>query len=365
MREKLNNRIKLQLDGNKLTSHLDEVEQWMEDQWSVNPVFVAFSPSSMCNHKCTFCVYHYKEFKPIYFPRERYLSLVDEWSNLGIKSIFFAGDGEPLMNKDCIEMIEYTKQNKIDVAMNTNARLINETKAESLAKNLSWIRISLNAGTPTNYKNIHRTSENDFFKVLENLKLLVKYKRKYQEENPDFVIGVQCLLLQENFHEIRDLAGQLKEIGVDYLAVKPFLKHPLITFDSELKENKDDVLKELAKAESLNSDNFKFVLRENNFKESSGKREYKRCLSGPFMLELDAKGNLYTCGPYIENEDHCYGNILNKSFKEVWDSERRKEVTKNIQENLDVKNCMPYCRPDSVNKFLWEIKNPPMHVNFI
>jgi radical SAM protein with 4Fe4S-binding SPASM domain len=350
---------KLKLDGNKLLSHLDLVEDWMEDQWKINPIYIAFSPSSMCNHKCTFCVYHYKEFKPIYFPKPRYLSLVDEWKKMRIKSVFFAGDGDPLLNKDCVEMVEYTSKAGIDIAMNTNGRLLNDAKAKVLAENLSWIRVSLNAGTKENYGKIHGTSEKDFEIVLNNLKSLVKYKKK----NSEFVIGVQCLLLQENFYEIRGLAKLLKEIGVDYLAIKPFLKHPLVDYSTEV-ENKDEVLKELLKAESLNDENFKFVLRENNFKPAR-KRNYEKCLSGPFMVEVDAKGDVYTCGPYINDKNHMYGNILDQSFEQMWKSEERKKITKEIQSKLDVSNCMPFCRPDSVNQLLWNLKNPPLHINYI
>jgi hypothetical protein len=49
----------------------------------------------------------------------------------------------------------------------------------------------------------------------------------------------------------------------------------------------------------------------------------------------------------------------------MWDSERRKEITLRIQNDLDISKCMPFCRPDSVNTFLWELKNPPIHANFI
>ncbi|MAX66649.1 MAG: radical SAM protein [Bacteriovoracaceae bacterium] len=355
-------RIKLQLDGNKLLNHLDRVEDWMSNPMDIAPIYVAFSPSSMCNHKCTFCVYHYKEFKPIYFPIERYMSLVEELKEVDVKSIFFAGDGDPLMNKDCVEMVEKTKAEGIDIALNTNGRLLNAKKAESLAQNLSWIRISMNAGTRDNYSQIHGTQKKDFDKVIENIQHLVKYKKMYGRE--DFIIGIQCLLLEENFLEIRDMAKMLKELGVDYLAIKPFLKHPLIKYSTEVK-NKVEVLKELKKAESLNDENFKFVLRENNFLQESGQRSYKKCLSGPFMIEIDARGDVYSCGPYIGNNDHKYGNIMNQNFQMMWQSDERKEKMKFIQEKLDVKNCMPFCRPDSVNRFLWEVKNPPMHVNFI
>ena len=350
---------KLQLDGNKMLSHLETVEKWDNGE-EIFPIYVAFSPSSLCNHKCNFCVYHYKEFEPIYFPKDKYLGLVDEWKRLDIKSVFFAGDGEPLLNKDCVEMCEYTRANGIDIAMNTNGRLLNAKACKSLVKTLSWIRISLNAGSASSYKNIHGTSEKDFDIVLKNIKNLVEEKKL---QNSDIVIGVQCVLLEENKGEIAEMTKVLKELGVSYYAIKPFLKHAGTKFNDVITD-KSKVLKELEKLESFNDEDFSFNLRVNNFNEP-GERPYKKCLSGEFMIEIDANGDVYSCGPYIGDKRHCYGNVISMTFLEMWRSERKKKVLDYIQNKLNVCECMPFCRPDSVNKFLWDVKKPPQHVNFI
>jgi radical SAM protein with 4Fe4S-binding SPASM domain len=355
----MTSKSRLNLDGNKMLHHLDSVESWINGE-NIYPIYIAFSPSSLCNHKCTFCVYHYKEFEPIYFPLKSYKSLVDEWANNNVKSIFFAGDGEPLLNKDCAEMIEYTRNSGIDIAMNSNGRLISKKNVKSIVENLDWIRISLNAGSSESYKKIHCTSDKDFEIVLNNLKMMVEEKKALSSS---ITIGVQCVLLNDNKDEIKSLAICLKEIGVDYLSIKPFIKHPGTKFDDVI-ENKTEVLKELEKLSSLSDENFQFNIRVNNF-VTDFKRQYNQCLSGQFMIEIDAKGDVYSCGPYIGDKRHCYGNIIEQSFDDMWNSERKKKVMSYIQEKLDVKKCMSSCRPDSVNTFLWNLKNPPKHVNFI
>ena len=41
------------------------------------------------------------------------------------------------------------------------------------------------------------------------------------------------------------------------------------------------------------------------------------------------------------------------------------EVTKKIEDEVNVKNCISYCRHHSTNQFLWKIHEEPEHVNFI
>jgi len=349
----------LQLEGNKLLYHLDRLNDWKKGE-KVAPLYVAFSPSSLCNHKCTFCVYHYKEFKPIFFPYKRYVTLVDEFVSIGVRSLFFAGDGEPLLNRDCIKMISYTRNQGIDIAMNTNGRLLREGDEITLARDLDWIRFSVNAGNAKDYSTIHKTSEDDFEIVLSNIEKVVNERNK---TNSDIVIGVQCVLLNENKDSIESLALRVKEIGVDYLAVKPFLKHPDTSWECELEE-KEKILSVLTKLHRLNDDFFKFHLREGNFSPKN-ERSYERCLSGRLMIEIDAKGDIYSCGPYIGHEEHRYGNVLEDSFMKVWGSDECQEKISKIQSCLDVSKCMPNCRPNSVNESLWRIKNPPKHKNFI
>lgn len=350
----------LQLDGNKLLFHLDKVNAWNKGE-EIYPIYIAFSPTSYCNHKCVFCVYHYKEFKPIFFPLERYEALTREWKELGVRSLFFAGDGDPLLNKKTPQMVEVSKRCGIDVALNTNGRLLNDESIAIFARDLTFIRISLNAGSAESYGKIHGTQEKDFDIVLSNIEKLVLEKKRTGSK---ITIGVQCLLLSSNQHEIAALAKKLKEIGVNYLAIKPFLKHPEISFDDHI-EDLEEVLESLNRfSEEISDKNFKLTLRAGLFLDKF-KRSYQKCLSTDFMIEVDALGDVYSCGPYIGNEDHKLGNVMSMSFKEAWTSEKGRSAREHIRCNVDVSKCMPFCRPHSVNETLWQIKNPPEHINYI
>jgi MoaA/NifB/PqqE/SkfB family radical SAM enzyme len=348
------------LDGHKMLHHLDEVVKWQKGE-DIYPIYMAISPSSLCNHKCNFCVYHYKEFKPVYFPMDKYKRLVIEFANSGLKALFFSGDGEPLINKHTPEMMQLAKEKGIDVALNTNGSLLTKDKADVILPVASWIRVSLNAGSAQNYKSIHGTSDKDFQKVIDNLEYMVSLKK---EKGLDCTIGVQCTVTKDNFHEIKSIAHLMQKIGVDYFSVKPFLKHPGTEYDSTI-ENLDEYLKDLGALKELNTDDYQFHLREALFHPSEP-RKYNKCLSLPFMVELDASGELYTCGPHIGNPDFSYGNTFEHGYAGVWESDKKKNTMKRIQDIKDLdKHCMSNCRPNALNEFLWKLSTPPTHTNFI
>lgn len=60
-----------------------------------------------------------------------------------------------------------------------------------------------------------------------------------------------------------------------------------------------------------------------------------------------------------------YGNLNEKSFIEIWQSQRAKDILKKVSENPDFKYCDTLCRSHNINKFLWELNCVPQHVNFI
>ena len=137
-----------------------------------------------------------------------------------------------------------------------------------------------------------------------------------------------------------------------------------------------DVLKE---AESISSDSY--IVRAKWSKIlSSGKRKYSRCYGPPFIMQFSGSGLVAPCGMLFNNKHSKYhiANIAEKSFKEIWQSDRYREVLDLIaSEKFDARTmCGSLCLQHKVNEFLWDLKNgnteledpegdPPMHLNFI
>lgn len=350
---------KLFLDGSKLLFHLDRVEEWSKGK-EIYPLHIEISPSSGCNQRCILCCVDYKHHKPSTLSREILINLVGDLAENGVKSVLLAGEGEPLLNRNISEFIVKSFQKGIDVALNSNAVLLTEKLAKEILPCLTWARFTIQSPFPEKYAKIHATSKDDFFQAVKNIKTAAEIKKNM---NLEVTVGVQQILVNENWSDIYENAKLSKEMGMDYFTVKRFSKHPKNTYD--VPEYLYKKCKEQFKlCEELSDDTFNSVIRWNQFEEQCV-RNYQKCIGLPFITQILANGGIYPCCQYFDDDSKCFGNLNEQSFSEIWRGNKKREIIKFIENNVDVGKCMTYCRHHSTNLFLWQFLEPPAHINFI
>lgn len=353
---------KYKIDSHKLIYHVPRVNDWMEGK-NVYPIYMEISPIGMCNHRCTFCALDFMEYQKRELSIELLRERLKEMGRLGIKSIMYAGEGEPFLHKYIAEIVSKTKDSGIDVAITSNGALMKADLAERVLPHLEWIKISINAGTDTTYANIHRTKSSDFNKVIKNVShaVEIKQKKKYK-----CTIGMQMLLLPENSHEVTLLAETARDMGVDYLVIKPYSQH-LMSNSNQYEDIHYESYLDLAESiKAFNTETFSVVFRANTMKKwDVADRNYDKCQALPFWSYIDSGGGVWGCSAFLGDERFLYGNINENSFESIWKSEKRKASLKSVENSLDVRNCRINCRMDEINRYLWELKHPPGHVNFI
>ena len=361
---------KYAIDSHKLIYHPTRVSQWYEanDDWEklkgVYPIYVEISPYGGCNHRCTFCALDYMGYENISMEFDVLKNALTNMAEKGVKSVMFAGEGEPLLFKNLDLIVEYCSSVGINTSLTTNFVPLNKKNIERCVENCSWIKISLNAGTAKTYAEVHQTKEIDFERVINNIKYAIEHKRA---NNLDCTIGVQMLLLPENKNEAKILALICKSLGVDYLVIKPYSQH--LFSETTKYENIDyskmvDIEDEL---KEISDENFNVVFRANTMKKYIEKKQsYGKCYSTPFFWAYIATdGNVFGCSAYLSDDKFCYGNIYKNSFEEIWESDKRKKSYDYIKNELDIKNCRVNCRMDEINRYLWKLKYPSKHINFI
>jgi hypothetical protein len=177
---------------------------------------------------------------------------------------------------------------------------------------------------------------------------------------------MQMLLLPENWEDAPALARIARDIGMDYLVIKPYSHHP----GSKTQKYKEISYEgHAALAERLqdyNTPSFSVVFRGRTMQSwDEGQRNYGRCLALPFWSYLDSRGDLWGCSTYLADDRFRYGNICESTFGEIWTGERRSESLRFMQNGFDIGHCRLNCRMDKINQYLWDLRHPPEHVNFI
>jgi len=279
----------------------------------------------------------------------------------------YAGEGEPLLYKHISSLAVLTKESGIDVSFTTNATVLPEDFLELALPNTSWIKASINAGSAKTYSMIHKTKEDDFFKVIEHLKKMVRHRKQHELK---VTLGAQSLLLPENVNEMQQLVKICRdEIGLDYLVIKPYSQHTYSNTNmyENIKYNEFIGLKD--ELEAMSSEQFKVIFRDqtmNKYTEGNQNR-YQKCYSTPNLWAyVMADGRVFSCSAYLLDDRFSLGNINDLSFQDIWHGERRMKNMKYILNELDINQCRVNCRMDEANRFLDAVYNQNVaHVNFI
>lgn len=365
---------KFKIDGHKLMFHPQRVKEWA-DGGNTYPIYMEVSPAGACNHRCTFCGVDFMGYQNRCLETGMFKERLSEMGELGLKSIMYAGEGEPFLHKDMVELANHTKDSGIDVAFTTNASLLKAAHVENILEKTSWIKVSINAGTKETYAKVHRSKERDFDRVIENMKYAAKFRR---DNGYNCTLGFQMVLLPENSDECFKLAKIAKDIGMDYLVIKPYSQHTQGVsreYESVKYEKYSTLNDELS---AMNTDDFNVVFRFNAMKQwDEGAHRYNRCVALPFWSYIDAGGNVLGCSIYLDDERFIYGNIKDQTFQEIWEGEKRKKSLCWVEKDLDVAGCRVNCRMDKVNQYLHSLKadraelrneseiETQEHVNFI
>lgn len=355
------------MDGHKLQWHLDRVVDWLKGD-RIAPLHIDAGLSKGCNLKCEYCFgalqgNFYRKGSEIYFPREPLLRFVKEAGEVGVRSIAFIGEAEPLFNPYVYEAIVAGKKAGVDISLGTNGTLFDtNSKGEEALEHLSWIRFNISAASDQAYRKIHRSKE--FSTAVEKIKFCVATKRK---NNLKATIGLQMVLTPSNVDQAVPLAKLGKELEVDYFVIKQCsdtVQDDIGVF-SKLSQYTDfsDILRE---AEGISVNGYDVIVKWDKV-TNKGKRCYDQCNGPPFLLYGSGDGRLYPCGIFFDfkEEEYRMGDLVKHSFKEILESDRYWKIVEKVSQ-IDVhKECYSNCRTHAINEFLWQIKNPVDHVNFV
>lgn len=368
----------------KILCHISRVKDYFENK-NPYPITIEIDPSNACNHSCSFCIsghIHLSKYKNTEFFNRTILNknvfkrLIEELITTDIKAINWTGGGEPTLNPFLGEAINYIKKNsKIEMGMFSNGSLLEKFNLfDTITNCLTWIRISIDAGSSTTYDNIRKTNKNNNFKVvMNNIKKLIEIKKKNKSKT---IIGVGFVITQNNYLEIEDFANHFKNIDIDYCQYKPEIiqieRNSIKSNSGSMQVSADfwvnKVINLLDKAKKILKNKFEcnsYKIEDLIVDTKNHGRNYGACIGSQFQPCIGADGNVYVCTNHRGHARYSYGNIFKSSFKKIWSDIKNKEKIMNIiNKEEKFSKCTHLCKPHESNKILWTINNNINNKNY-
>ncbi|MGV8171374.1 MAG: radical SAM protein [Candidatus Woesearchaeota archaeon] len=356
------NKLK-QFTPHKILQHLDRIEELLNTGDTI-PITVEVDPSKVCNHhclRCTFEEYHDSHKKVL--SEEVMKSLADDFVDMGVKAVLWTGGGEPLINTAMQNVFSYFTNKKIEQGISTNGSLVTTDYNHIFADNFVYVRFSVDAASSYMYKVIH--GNKDFDKVIKNIKELCILRDKSQRKDR-VTVGFSFLAHPENYKEIYDATKLARELGVDYIQIKPIVMHRKNQIDSGYF---DACLHYIYAAKDLETDKFKVLSLDYKFKDLKSEnynRTYSFCWGHPFMTTISAEGYVNFCCHTRGLKEYTFGNVNKDRFKNIWKGEERKEAITRMRHD-GLTNCPPNCKYHMINQTLEEILSSQVgtHKNFL
>lgn len=343
------------IDSHKLGYHSERVAEWKKDGFC-HPLHIEAGITNRCNHKCIQCTLDWINHKSDNIHPEVFVKMLQDAAKIGVKSIYFAGEGEPTLHKDLPLFVKTAHDLGMKVALSTNGSLFKPELAVEILPYLAWLRFSVDAATEETFAKIHGVDSTEFNKVIRN----ILFSTQHAYPDLPVQIGIQTLLMKENVDEIEVLAHLAKGLRVHNFQVKPAHCHPKSSFIAGTHWDS-----RFEKLEELNTDSFTVIVRVKSLERLTLERTYARCHAFDVYCLIDACGNVTPCNIFYGDPEYIFGNLYEQSLSEIWKSPRKADIINKITE-LNHSQCAEYrCRQDVMNRYLERVKNPEINDEFI
>lgn len=181
------------------------------------PVHVQLVLSDLCNQDCGFCAYRMSaglsnELFPDgarknpnrMIPTPKAEEIIDDCAELGVKAIQFTGGGEPTMHPDHLALFARAQAHGIATALVTNS--VNLDTTHPAVRAMTWVRVSVDAGTPETYARTRRVAARHWDTVWANVAQLA--------EHCAGTVSVGFVVTRDNFRELPAAARLAQDAGV-------------------------------------------------------------------------------------------------------------------------------------------------------
>jgi radical SAM protein with 4Fe4S-binding SPASM domain len=238
--------------------------------------------------------------------------------------LIFYFQGEPYLNPDFLDMVQYAASKGIYTATSTNAHYLTDDNAKrTVESGLDRLIISIDGTTQDVYQQYRVGGHLD--KVIAGAKNIVKWKKALNSKTP--FVFFQFLVVKPNEHQIEDIKRLAKEVGVDEVRFKTAQVYDYETDPNQLiPEN----------------DSFSRYKKNTDGTYTAKNKLANRCWKLQHANVITWDGLVVPCC-FDKDAMHQLGNLKNQSFKEVWHNDNYKQFRRELmksRKNIDIcANC--------------------------
>lgn len=316
------------------------------------PLSYCFEPTLQCNLKCHFC--YQRDIKKEMSKEMSLEQIRQAFSilNLDDQVVNLTG-GEIFVREDLFEILEYFKEKNIWCYMVTNGTLFGKDTVNKLLKyNIRGIGFSLDG--PEDTHNQIRNSKDIFERVRKAIELTrdkfrVGLNCVIQEKNIDSLIDVVLIthnlklkelnFQPEMFTTPKALEDAKQILGWDSLPVALQLKlNPVYNFPIEMWQAKWAEVKRIGKRLGMDInihpflfDRYPGICAQRRLRNSN----LRLMCTALLISRIDPYGNVIPCHAIRKS----FGNLLESSFEQIWNSQDFSE----FRYNMAMNNLLPIC----------------------
>lgn len=264
------------------------------------------------------------------------------------------GMGEPLLNPDFPDILEFGRKRDVEIQFFTNATLLTSELAHKImASNVSEISISLDGTTAGTYEMIRQGA--NFQKVVDNIHTLCEIKKQKKGKRP--LVRIAMVITSFNAHQLPHLVELASHLGADQVVATQFkcISPDLASWMCDPVELADGIENGRNKAQELSIPlRVEFAVNPPNpesqpltDKVKANKylqRKKASCFWPWFSVNINIDGYLTPCAYMPLYERWNLGNVLERPFKELWNAESYQQLRQKLRSGnmsgIYCKNCL-------------------------
>jgi radical SAM protein with 4Fe4S-binding SPASM domain len=221
-----------------------------------------------------------------------------------ILSILLWNYGEPFMNNEVLDMVEYASGKDIYVTTSTNGEFFHSEGfcRRIVNSGLDYLIICLDGADQETIEMFRKDS--DFKSIIEGTRLICETKKKLKSKTP--IIELQFILMKHNEHQSKKMRNIAGELGIDRYSEKTI---GIDFHDKDFQKLATDFLP-----------------------ADTSIRRYKKAYDGTFLPKgdivndcriiyelavINSNGDVVPCC-YDLYSDHIMGNVFEEDFKKIW-----------------------------------------------